>query len=157
MVTDASRLSRLFLVGALAAVLFAAGCGESDEDKAADYRKGLDEAYQSFSTELREAGAIMRAAGRAKSPAQYEQGADQLQAATDDFKSELDELSVPQDAEDEEETVKETVDDFAETVARINEAVQARDTSAVQAQQEEVRVLGAAVDKAITDLKTAVD
>ena len=157
MLSLASRRSRPVLVAALSAAVLAVGCGESDEDKAKDYREGLTEAHKEFTSELQTAGAVMRAAGQAKSPQQYGQGAEQLQSAVEKFKEELDSLEAPEDAQDEEENVNEAVDEFSDTVGRINSAVQSKDTDAIEAEQARVRAEGQQVDKTIAELKEAVD
>jgi len=152
------RGSRFVLLGVLFAALFAAGCGgDSDEDKTKDYRETLSAAATDFNRELAEAGTIMRAAGQAKSAERYGQGAEQLQAAVDDFKKELEELDTPSDAENEQEAVTEAVDDFADSVGRINAAVQAEDDEGVQAEAAAVQAKGAEVDQAIKTLKEAVE
>ena len=158
MLKHSSRTYRFVLVGALCAALFGAGCGggDSDEDKAKEYREGLIEADKKFAQELTQAGAALRAAGQAKSRQQYGEGVEQLQTAVDDFKEELDELETPSDAENEEEAVNEAVDEFAEAVGEINAAVQADDEAAVRAQAAQVQTRGAAVDQAIETLKDAV-
>ena len=152
-----ARRFRLVLAVAAAAALFAAGCGESDEDKKSEYRDGLTEADRKFDQELTRAGATMQAAGRAKSREQYGQGVEQLQTAVDEFKKELDELDTPDDAENEQEAVTEAVDEFAAAVGQINAAVQADDERAIQAQVLSVREKGAEVDQAIETLKEAVE
>ena len=152
-----ARRFRLVLAVTAAAALFAAGCGESEEDKKRDYRDGLAEADRQFDQELTRAGATMQAAGRAKSREQYGEGVEQLQTAVDDFKKELDELDTPDDAENEQEAVTEAVDEFAEAVGQINAAVQADDEEAIQAQVLTVREKGAEVDQAIETLKEAVE
>ena len=158
MLSLTSRRSRPLLVAALSAAVLAVGCGgDSDEDKAKDYREGLTDAHKEFTTELQTAGAVMRAAGQAKSPQQYGQGAEQLQSAVEKFKEELDALDPPDDAKDEEEDVNEAVDEFSSTVGRINAAVQSKDTEAIEAEQVRVRTEGQQVDKAIAELKEAVE
>jgi hypothetical protein len=158
LLTDASHRSRLVLVALLAGALFAAGCGgESEEDKKKDYRDGLVDADAKFDRELRDAGAVMRAAGEAKSPAQYQRGAEQLQTAVDDFKEELEELETPEDAEDEQEEVEEAVEGFADSVGRIAAAVQSRNVAAIRAEDATVRARGAEVDRSIEQLKEAVE
>lgn len=158
MLTDASRRSRLVLVALLAGALVAAGCGgESEEDKKKEYRDGLIEADRKFDQELKEAGAAMRAAGQAKSPAQYQQGAEQLQTAVDDFKEDLDELETPEDAEDEQREVNEAVEGFSDSVGRIAAAVQSRNVAAIRAEDATVRARGAEVDRSIDQLKEAVE
>ena len=153
-----SRRSRLVVTGLVAAALVGAGCGgESDEDKKEEYADKLDEASGKFNRELTAAGATMRAAGQSKSREQYGRGAQQLQAAADDFKEELDELEAPSDAENEEEAVVEAVDEFAESVGRINAAVQERDDDAIRAEAASVQAQGAEVDQAIKTLKEAVE
>ncbi len=152
-----SRRSRLVVTGFVAAALVGAGCGgDSDEDKKQEYAEKLDEAHGTFNRELTAAGATMRAAGQSKSRERYGRGAQQLQAATDDFKEELDELEPPSDAENEEEAVVEAVDEFAESVASINAAVQAGDDDTIRAEAANVQAKGAEVDQAIETLKEAV-
>lgn len=158
MLSHTSRPARFFAVAAMAAALIGAGCGgDSEEDKAKEYRETLNKAHTEFSGELRSAGATMRAAGQAKSPEQYGRGAQQLQEAVDDFKNELEGLETPSDAENEEEAVTESVDDFAASVRRINQAVQARDEAAIRAEALQVQQKGAAVDQSIETLKEAVE
>jgi Ribonuclease G/E len=153
-----SRTHRLVLAGALCAALLGAGCGgDSDEDKAKDYREGLTEADKKFDQELTQAGATMREAGEAKSREQYGQGVEQLQTAVDEFKQDLEELDTPSDAENEEEAVTEAVDEFAESVGRINAAVQADDEKQIQSEVASVQTSGVAVDQAIETLKDAVN
>jgi hypothetical protein len=142
----------------LSAAVVAAGCGgNGDEDNTAEYRDSLKEASTDFKRELSEAGGVMRAAGQAKSRERYGQGAEQLQLAVDDFKKELDELDTPSDAENEQEAVTEAADDFAESVSRINAAVQARDDAAVRSEAAAVQAKGAEVDQAIETLEEAVE
>jgi hypothetical protein len=151
------RTSRLVLTGALCAALLGAGCGgDSEEDKKSEYREGVTKADKTFDAELIQAGTTMRQAGQAKSREQYDQGVEQLQSAVDDFKSELDELETPEDAEDEEEAAMEAVDEFSDSVGRINAAVQADDEEQIRAEAAGVQANGAAVDKAIDKLKDAV-
>jgi uncharacterized protein YukE len=149
---DASR-SPLVLVAALAAALVA-GCGGNDED---GYRDGLNEAHQSFAAELREGGAVLETAARAKSAAQYGQGAEQLQSALERFKDRLDALDPPEHAKDEEDEVRSAVDEFSDSIARLNAAVQSKDASAIAPQQSRVRLEGQQVDTAIDDLKESVE
>jgi Ribonuclease G/E len=157
LLTNSSRTHRLVLVGALCASLIGAGCGgDSEEDKTKEYREGLNEAAKTFNQELTQAGTTMRAAGQAKSRDQYAQGVEQLQAAGEDFKKDLDDLETPEDAENEEEAVTEAVDEFAQAVGRINAAVQADDEKKIQAEVATVQSSGAAVDQAIETLKDAV-
>jgi Ribonuclease G/E len=142
----------------MAAALVGAGCGgDSDEDKAKEYREGLNEADSKFDRELAAAGTTMRAAGQSKSREQYGQGAQALQEAVDEFKADLEELETPSDAENEEEAVTEAVDEFAGSVRRINQAVQARDDDAVRLEAATVQQKGAEVDQAIDTLKEAVE
>ena len=158
MLSHTSRTARLVTALALGAALLGSGCGgDSDEDKAKEYREGLTEADRKFDTELREAGTTMRQAGQAKSREQYGQGAQQLQEAVDEFKADLEELGTPSDAENEEEAVTEAVDEFASSVRRINSAVQARDDDAVRLEAATVQQKGAEVDQAIETLKEAVE
>ncbi|HEX8054806.1 MAG TPA: hypothetical protein VF517_17595 [Thermoleophilaceae bacterium] len=153
-----SRPTRYLTVAAMAIALVGAGCGgDSDEDKAKDYRESLTDASKKFDQELTQAGTTMRQAGQAKSREQYGQGAEALQEAVDDFKKELEELETPSDAENEEEAVTEAVDDFASSVGRINAAVQAKDDDAVRAEAATVQAKGAEVDQAIDTLKEAVE
>lgn len=154
MLTDAFRRSRLLVVAVLSAALVAAGCGGGGEE---EYREALSEADAKFDREIREAGATMRAAGRARSPAQYQQGAEQLQTAIDDFKGDLDGLDTPGDAEDEQEEVYEALDSFGESVGRIAAAVQSKDIEAIRAEDAGVRASGAEVDRTIDDLKKSVE
>ena len=157
MLTQSSRTHRFVLAGALCAALLGAGCGgDSEEDKTKEYREGLTEADQTFDRELTQAGATMQAAGRAKSQEQYGQGVEQLQSAVDEFKSDLEELETPEDAENEEEAVTEAVDEFSAAVGRINQAVQADDEAQIRAEVAGVQTSGAAVDQAIETLKDAV-
>lgn len=157
MLTRSSRTHRFILAGALCAALAGAGCGgDSEEDKAKEYREGLTEADKKFDQELTQAGTTMQAAGRAKSREQYAEGVEQLQSATDEFKSDLEELDTPSDAENEEEAVTESVDEFADAVGRINAAVQADDEKQIQSEVASVQTSGAAVDQAIETLKDAV-
>jgi Ribonuclease G/E len=158
LLTHSSRTYRFVLVGALCAALLGAGCGgDSDEDKAKEYREGLIEADKKFDQELTQAGAALRAAGQAKSREQYAEGVEQLQTAVDDFKADLDELETPSDAENEEEAVTEAVDEFSDSVGRINAAVQSKDDEAIQAEAATVQAKGAEVDQAIETLKEAVE
>ena len=158
MIISARRPSRLVLTAAVAAALLASGCGgDSEEDKAKEYREGLAEADKTFDQELREAGAAMQAAGRAKSREQYAQGVEQLQTAVDEFKADLEELDTPSDAENEQEQVTEAVDEFSAAVGRINEAVQADDEAQIRTEVAAVQTGGLKVDQAIETLKEAVD
>jgi Ribonuclease G/E len=153
-----SRIHRFLLTGALCAALVGAGCGgDSEEDKAKEYREGLSEADRTFDQELTQAGATMRAAGQAKSQEQYAEGVEQLQAAADKFKEDLEALETPEDAENEEEAVTEAVDEFSSAVGRINAAVQADDEQQIRAEVAGVQSSGAAVDQAIETLKDAVE
>ncbi len=157
MLQHSSRTHRIVLAGALCAALLGAGCGgDSEEDKNEEYREGLTEADRTFDRELTQAGATMRAAGQAKSQEQYGQGVEQLQSAVDKFKSDLEELDTPEDAENEEEAVTEAVDEFSSAVGRINQAVQADDEAQIRAEVAGVQSSGAAVDQAIETLKDAV-
>jgi thiol:disulfide interchange protein len=157
LLSHSSRTNRLVLVGALCASLLGAGCGgDSEEDKLKDYREGLTEADKTFDQELTQAGTTMREAGQAKSQEQYGQGVEQLQTAVDEFKSDLDDLDTPKDAENEEEAVTEAVDEFASAVGRINAAVQSDDEAQIRAEVASVQTSGAAVDQAIETLKDAV-
>ena len=157
LLTNSSRTHRFVLAGALCAALLGAGCGgDSDEDKAKDYREGLTEADKTFDQELTQAGATMRQAGQAKSQEQYAEGVEQLQSAVDKFKGDIDELETPEDAENEEEAVTEAVDEFSAAVGRINEAVQADDEDQIRSEVASVQSSGAAVDQAIETLKDAV-
>jgi hypothetical protein len=152
------RRSRFLAVPVLALALLGAGCGgDSGEDKKKEYADKLDDASGSFNRELTAAGAVMRQAGQAKSREQYGEGAQQLQAAADEFKEELDELDAPEDAQDEEDDVVEAVDSFAESVGRINQAVQDEDDDAIRAEAGGVQAKGAEVDEAIRELKEAVE
>lgn len=155
---ETARRLRLVLVATLGAAVLAAGCGgDSEDDKKNEYRDGLNEAARTFNSELTQAGATMRAAGQSKSREQYGQGAEALQKAADDFKQELDDLDVPDDAENEEEQVVEAVDEFADAVAQINAAVQADDEAAVRQAVLGVQQKGAEVDQSIETLKEAVE
>ena len=157
MPTRTSRTHRLVLAGALCAALLGAGCGgDSEEDKAEEYREGLAEADKTFDQELTQAGATMRQAGQAKSQEQYGEGVEQLRSAVDKFKADLEELDTPDDAENEEEAVTEAVDEFSSAVGRINAAVQADDEQQIRAEVASVQSSGAAVDQAIETLKDAV-
>lgn len=145
------------LAATLCAALVGAGCGgDSEEDKAKEYREGLAEADKKFDQELTQAGATMEAAGQAKSRDQYGEGVKQLQSATDDFKKELEELETPEDAENEEDAVIEAVDEFSSAVGRINAAVQADNEDQIRSEVASVQAGGAAVDQAIETLKDAV-
>ena len=158
MLTSIRRPSRVALIAAVAAALLAPGCGgDSEEDKAKEYREGLAEADKKFDQELREAGAAMQAAGQAKSREQYAQGVEQLQTAVDEFKADLDELDTPSDAENEQEAVTEAVDEFSAAVGSINEAVQADDEAQIRTEVAAVQTSGVEVDQAIETLKKAVD
>ena len=152
------RRSRLVLVGALCAAAFAAGCGGSDdEDAKKEYREGLTEAQREFSGAIGRAGVMMRTAAQQKSPEQYQEGASELQAALDEFEKELEQLDTPSDAENEQEAVTESMDEFKLAVGRIKAAVDAKDQKAIQSNALEVREKGAAVDQAIETLKEAVE
>ncbi len=137
-----------------ALMVLPAGCGE-DEKK--EFREGVDEAHKTFQRELTQGNATIQAAARSKSVEQYGQGIQQLRAATDQFKEDLDELETPDDAANEQEAVDEAVDEFSTALGQINEAVQARDRAAIQAQGVEVSQKGAQVDQAIETLKEAVE
>jgi hypothetical protein len=152
------RRSRFLAVPVLALALLGAGCGgDSDEDEKKEYADKLDDASGTFNRELTAAGAVMRQAGQAKSRDQYGEGAQQLQAAADEFKEELDELDAPEDAQDEEDDVVEAVDSFAESVGRINQAVQDENDDAIRSEAAGVQAKGAEVDQAIRELKEAVE
>ena len=158
MFTRASRAHRFVLAGALCAALLGAGCGgESEEDKAKEYRESLNDADRQFKQELTQANTTMQAAGRAKSREQYGQGVEQLQDAADEFKKELDGLETPSDAENEEEAVTEALDEFSSAVGRINAAVQADDEDQIRSEVASVQTSGVAVDQAIKTLKEAVE
>jgi hypothetical protein len=145
------------LAAALCAALVGAGCGgDSEEDKAKEYREGLTEADRKFDQELTQAGATMEAAGQAKSREQYGEGVKQLQSATDDFKKELEELDTPGDAENEQEAVAEALDELSSAVGRINAAVQADDEEQIRSEVASVQASGVAVEQAIETLKDAV-
>lgn len=152
-----ARTNRFVLAGALCAALLAAGCGgDGKEDKTAGYRTDFNEASDRFNSELKQAGATMRAAGQAKSREQYEQGVDQLQEASDEFRDDLDGLDPPGEAEDKQKTLSTAVDQFANAVGSINAAVQADDEKQIQAEAARVQTSGAAVDRAIENVKDAV-
>jgi hypothetical protein len=144
----------MLLVGAaLAAALFAAGCGE---DETAKYRDSVDTANKRFESELKEAGAKMRAAGVSKNRAQYSDGAQQLQAAVTEFSRKLEELDEPAEAKEEEKALVESLRRFGGTVGRIDAAVQSDDEKAIrteiaalQPQAQQVEAAGDALEKAV--------
>lgn len=156
MLTRSPRTQRFFLAAAVCAALVGSGCGEDEGDKAAEYRDALEEASDTFKQEQTKALSTIQAASQAKSRDQYSQGIEQLQRATDGFKKELDELDTPSDAENEEEAVTESVDEFNQTIGRINAAVQADDEKQVRAEAANVEASAAALDQAVETLNDAV-
>jgi protein subunit release factor A len=157
LLSRSARPHRFILAAALGAALAGAGCGgDSEEDKAKEYREGLTEADRKFDQEITQAGSTMEAAGQAKSREQYAEGVKQLQSATDEFKKELEELDTPDDAENEQEAVAEALDELSSAVGRINAAVQADDEARIRSEVASVQTSGAAVDQAIETLKDAV-
>ena len=158
MLSHSSRTHRFILTGALCAALLGGGCGgDSDEDKAKEYREGLTEADKKFDQELTQAGSTMRQAGQAKSQEQYGEGVEQLRAAADGFRDDLGKLDPPDDVVGKQRAAASAVDQFAAAVDRINEAVQADDLKSIQAEAVTVQNTGARVDRTIDELKEAVE
>lgn len=151
------RTSRFVLAGALCAALLGAGCGgDSEEDKKAEYRADFEEASDRFTRDLEQAGATMRAAGQAKSREQYEGGVNQLRSASEEFREDLSDLDPPPEADSKQRALASAVDQFSTSVGAINAAVQADDEEQIQAEAARVQTSGAAVDRAIEDVKDAV-
>jgi len=152
MLAQSSRIHRFIAVVALGAALLVGGCGgDSDEEKTKDYREGLTEAKEKLDRELTQAGA----GGRSR--AQFGEDVEQLRAAIDEFKQDLDALDTPSDAENEEDAVTEVVDEFSASVGRINAAVQAKDKKRAAQEAARVQESGIALDQAIETLLEAVD
>jgi hypothetical protein len=154
MLINPPRTRRFLLAGALCAALVGTGCGEDDTEK---YRDDFNEAAESFESELKEASATMRAAGRAKSREQYGRGVEQLQSAGEDFRDQLEDLDPPEDAKDEQDDLDQAIDEFSTAVGSINAAVQSDDEDAIRAEASRVQTAGRAVDDAIKDVREAVE
>lgn len=149
-----ARRPTLVLVAALAAALFAAGCGGDDKG---DYRDKVNDANDKFESELEAAGAKMRAAGQSKDRQQYSDGARQLQDAVTEFNEELEELDEPEDAKEEEEALIAALRRFSDTVGRINAAVQSDDETKIRAEIATLQPQAQQVESAGDALTQAVE
>ena len=148
------RRVKVVLLAGLAGALVAAGCGE---DKTAKYRDSVDTANKKFESELKEAGTKMRTAGATKNRAQYSDGAQQLQAAVDEFSKKLEELDEPGEAKEEEKALVEALRRFGDTVGRIDAAVQSDDEKAIRAEIAALQPQAQQVEAAGDALEQAVD
>ena len=144
----AIRALAICLTGAAVA---GAGCGD---DQRKEYRDGLNDASGTFVKELNEGLAVMR---ERRSPKQYAEGAEGLQAATTQFREDIEELDTPSDAEDEEKALLAAVDEFGNSVGKLNAAVQSKDTEAIGAEGSRLTKEAGDVDQEIERLKEAVE
>lgn len=149
-----ARRPSLVLLAALAAALFAAGCGGDDKG---EYRDKVNDANDTFESELEEAGAKMRAAGQSKDRQQYSEGARQLQDAVTEFNDELESLDEPEEAEEEEKALVEALRKFSDTVGRINAAVQSDDETKIRAEIATLQPQAQQVESAGDALTQAVE
>lgn len=155
MPTRTSRPARLIAAAALAAALLGTGCG-GDDEQAKEYRGALTAADKKFDQELERGLATMRAAAQTRSTRRYGEGAERLQRAADEFADRLEALDTPSDAENEQEALTEAVKEFADSIGRMNAAVQRKDNRAIAAEATTLNARGTAVDRAIETLKDSV-